>query len=304
MQPPDKNNYEARLELLAENIANQFGLKRDSAGFWHVNPYPSPEDLKTFYQSEYFQKVRQTIAPTLDVGELEESHYLFDKRLQILREKLPQKARILDIGSGGGAFLKLASEAGFQAEGIESSEVGLRRTRSLGLKVTEGFFGKGQVFFNTPFDAIHVNFVLEHIAHPRDFLLEIKRCLKPGGIVICAVPNDFNPYQLAYVAGGNKPWWVVPREHLNYFSPTSLRNIFEECGFYVSEVSTGFPIDQFLLMGEDYVNNGALGGICHKRRKMFAESLRKAGMEELLEKQNKALAQLGIGRDILLFAQA
>ncbi|MES2777494.1 MAG: class I SAM-dependent methyltransferase [Bacteroidota bacterium] len=52
------------------------------------------------------------------------------------------------------------------------------------------------------FDTIIVNHVLEHIEHPVELLLRIKRWLKPAGSLIVGVPNSQSFHRLAAVKMG------------------------------------------------------------------------------------------------------
>lgn len=70
--------------------------------------------------------------------------------------------------------------------------------------------------------------VLEHVLDIRDFLSECLRSLKPGGIMICEVPNlRLYPRNLL----------MLECEHVNHFSVATLNNIARKIGFNLIEVS-------------------------------------------------------------------
>jgi hypothetical protein len=77
----------------------------------------------------------------------------------------------------------------------------------------------------------------------------------------------------------------------------------ERCGFEVCHIESTFPIDMFLLMGENYVGNDECGRKVHSLRKMFEKSLALADANELRAGLYKAFADLGIGREVVLFAR-
>jgi len=117
------------------------------------------------------------------------------------------------------------------------------------------------------------------------------------------VPNDFNPLQLILRDHlGFSPWWVAPPHHLNYFSHESLKVLVERLGFKVLHMESTFPIDMFLMMGKNYIGNDALGREVHGLRKVFDQNLF-AGGGDLRRKLYGAFADLGMGREIILFAK-
>ncbi|MCH7916171.1 MAG: class I SAM-dependent methyltransferase [Deltaproteobacteria bacterium] len=62
------------------------------------------------------------------------------------------------------------------------------RARSLGLKVYQGRL-ENAGFTDGLFDVVCLNHVLEHLPDPQVTMREIKRILKPDGIVYITVPN-------------------------------------------------------------------------------------------------------------------
>ena len=117
------------------------------------------------------------------------------------------------------------------------------------------------------------------------------------------VPNDYNGLQEAVRAGGAAPWWLAPPHHLNYFDFDSLSALLSKLGLEVMESLTSFPMELFLLMGENYVGNDTLGRSCHARRKQFDLSLEQAGLGHVRRKLYGALAKAGLGREAIIIAR-
>ena len=63
-----------------------------------------------------------------------------------------------------------------------------------------------------------------------------------------------------------------------------------------------FPIDIFLLMGDDYIGNDVKGKEAHQRRKNFEMILGKKN-KQLSRKIYQEFAKMGIGREIVLYAK-
>ncbi len=97
-------------------------------------------------------------------------------------------------------------------------------------------------------------------------------------------------------------WWVAPPHHLNYFNFDSLTRLLARSGFVAKARATSFPMEAFLMMGENYVNDPALGRACHNRRKKFDLAFEAAGLKETRRGFYRALAELGIGREAVVIA--
>jgi len=132
----------------------------------------------------------------------------------------------------------------------------------------------------------------------------VRECLVEDGLLCINVPNDFNPFQIALQehCGYNK-YWVAPPHHINYFNFDSLARLVENCGFEVIHKDATFPIDLFLLMGENYIGNDLVGRQCHMRRMNFEKNLQIAGLGNLRRSLYKSFASLALGREITLYAR-
>ena len=71
----------------------------------------------------------------------------------------------------------------------------------------------------------------------------------------------------------------------------------------IVDTMTSFPMELFLLMGENYVANEEIGKECHSRRKRFDMALEKAGMGETRRKFYRALSNAGLGREAIVIAR-
>ena len=148
---------------------------------------------------------------------------------------------------------------------------------------------------------IHLNKVLEHVASPTKMLQLSRKLVRPGGVVCVAVPNDFNPFQTAFVSRSGAPvWWVSPRHHINYFNFTSLEQLFRAAGLKPVERDTDFPMELFLLMGDNYTSDPGLGKALHAKRRTFDLAL---AHNDIHTRRNfyRALASAGLGRVAIVY---
>ena len=230
---------------------------------------------------------------------------VYTQRYEILEQHLPaEHRRLLDIGSGPGFFLLNGQERGWKVKGIEPSAQAVEHSRGFGLDVENIFFTKETAPGLGKFDAINMGEVLEHIPDPASLLRMVRQQMNDNGIVCIIVPNDFNPFQIVlrdHLKFG--PWWVTPPHHINYFNFDSLSNLVERCGFKVIHKEATFPIDIFLLMGDNYVGNDAVGRVCHMKRMNFEKAIIQGGSSNLLSDLYLKLAEQGIGREIVIYGE-
>ena len=173
--------------------------------------------------------------------------------------------------------------------------------KGIGLDVQNLFFSEQTAQALGTFDVINMGEVLEHIPNPIELLKLVHCQLNADGLVCIIVPNDFNPFQMALRDHlGFNPWWVVPPHHINYFDLESLTKLVESAGFEVVHKESTFPIDMFLLMGDNYIGNDALGRECHSRRMNLEKNLAAAGHNSTRESLYKAFADVGLGREIVI----
>ena len=271
-------------------------------GFAHAIPLPTPEALIAEYRERYYSEEKPTYLA--HAGEDQDWARLGQNDcLAVLEGLLPaSRRRLIDIGCGPGFFLQTACARGWQGEGLEPSQQASAHACKLGLRVHQGFFSAERARELGRFDVVRMNNVLEHVPNPVSLLTATYGLLEPGGVLVVGVPNDFSPMQVAAAAQGLPHWWIAPPHHLNYFDFSSLSAVLERLGFTLAERQTSFPMEMFLLMGEDYTADPALGRACHNRRKRFDLALAETGLNEVRRHFYRALADAGLGREAVIFA--
>ncbi|SKA92841.1 Methyltransferase domain-containing protein [Prosthecobacter debontii] len=273
-------------------------------GFKHAIPVPTAEELTNAYKHEYYSSEKPLYLER-HREDLEWWNMVYAERYETLEAHLPQgRRRLLDVGSGPGFFLLHGKGRGWDVMGIEPSVQAFEHSQGLGLNVTNQFLSAENAASFGKFDAVNMSEVLEHIPDPESFLKLIHGMLAEDGLISIAVPNDFNSFQKAAVEQQALPtWWVAPPHHLNYFDHASLAQLVERCGYEVVYQEATFPIEMFLLMGDLYIGNDTLGRACHGRRKNFELNLQRSGMGSLKRQMYQKLAELGLGREVVIFAR-
>jgi len=271
--------------------------------FKHLVPIPTAEELAAEYESDYYAEEKPHYFER-HRADLDWWNLAYGDRYDTFEQHLgPQRRSLLDVGSGPGFFMLHGQERGWEVRGIEPSRQAAEHSRGLGLDVVDDFYSEETAPALGTFDVINTSEVLEHIPHPARFLGLIRDHLHDDGLVAIVVPNDFNPFQAVLQESmGYDPWWVT-RHHLNYFDFGSLHGLVERCGFEVVCEEATFPIDLFLLMGDDYVGNDPVGREAHGRRKTFEFNLAQGGRTDLKRELYRRFAELGLGREILMIAR-
>lgn len=137
---------------------------------------------------------------------------------------------LIEVGCGNGDFIQLFSGESLKISGIEHSGASVLAAQSKGLDVVEGFVDSAEYGVpNAPYDGfLSINF-LEHQPDPCGMLAGIHRSLTPDGVGLITVPSF--DHILRYDA-----YYEFVRDHLLYFTETTLRRMLETNGFDVVEM--------------------------------------------------------------------
>ncbi|MBM4140180.1 MAG: class I SAM-dependent methyltransferase [Nitrospira sp.] len=153
----------------------------------------------------------------------------FYRALLSLQNNIPGKgAKVLDIGTSGGAFLEAAKQFGYDAVGLEPSGFLVEQGEKRGLAIEQGTIDNHS-FKQSSFDMVCLWDVIEHLTNPKGALLKIKPLLKSGGILLINYPDIGT--RLAKIAG-RRFWWILS-VHLHHFSPATIREICNRTGFTI-----------------------------------------------------------------------
>lgn len=279
-------------------------IECEACRFKHIVPIPTQAELEAVYRQEYYS-VEKPLYLERHREDLEWWNLVYSERYDTFEKLLsPDRRRILDVGSGPGFFLLHGQRRGWHTLGIEPSAQAVAHSRQLGLRIVEDFLTEQTAMQLGKFDVVHMSEVMEHIPDPAGMLRMAHSLITPGGLLCVVAPNDYNPFQHALrLVCGYQSWWVAPPHHINYFDFDSLDRLLTRCGFESSLREATFPIDLFLLMGDNYVGNDAVGRQCHGRRKRLEQNLDRAGLREVKRSLYRALAARGIGREVVLFGR-
>ncbi len=185
-----------------------------------------------------------------------------EKFTELLDDVEPYRGggRLLDVGCSIGLFVRLALDRGWDAEGTEFSRKAIAYARdAFGLDIRDTPI-EHESFEPSRYDVVTLNSVLEHTNSPRDMLRSCHRLLRPGGALYVIVPNVES---LACRVLHERAATFDGRNHLVYFSPSTLRDMLAREGFEPrwtkTRVTSLQPVLEWLAYKEPY-SDAALDG--------------------------------------------
>jgi hypothetical protein len=127
--------------------------------------------------------------------------------------------RALDFGAGWGRWCQIANAIGLEAWAAEVSGARIAHMRSLGIPICPDIFTETGCFH-----FINAEQVFEHLPDPRRYFDQLASLLAPGGVMRISVP-DGSGFERQLSTGTWRPQKDAahPLEHVNCFTPTSLR---------------------------------------------------------------------------------
>lgn len=210
---------------------DRFAIERcEACGIAFARPQPAAGELAKYYPAEYYGGGRGRFPAVIE--NLQRS--LYRRRVVKVERMVGRKGRVLDIGCGPGFLLREFRDRGWEVHGTEFSEQSAAHARDvLQLPISIGD-ARALNFEDSSFDAVVMWHVLEHMADPQSTMAQVSRLLRPGGVLLGAVPN-FGSGEARFA---RDKWFHldVPR-HLNHFTVPALRRLLSAHGFTVERAS-------------------------------------------------------------------
>lgn len=217
-----------------------------TCGLRWLNPRPDADGYRALYSHElYFGG---------DAASPADYHGVVAGRLDYFRDRIARITRfldarrpldILDYGAATGEFVDLCRQAGHQGAGIElSADARAAAQRNLGIAL----MGREDAAAIPPgaYDAIHMNHVLEHMPDPLSHLQWCWQRLRPGGLLVIEVPQQFDNdldrlRRLLRLGGKQARFDAYSLHHAYFFTPKALRRLLEHTQFTVAQLTTFNP---------------------------------------------------------------
>jgi 2-polyprenyl-3-methyl-5-hydroxy-6-metoxy-1,4-benzoquinol methylase len=165
------------------------------------------------------------------VSQNEARERTFYKSLDLIEKRRPDKGKLLDVGTAGGAFLGVANQRGWMVSGCEPNRwMAEWGSDHYGINIQSGTIFDMDLP-SDDFDVVTLWDVLEHTPDPKSVLKECRRILKNDGLLVVNYPD----IQSIVARLMGRKWVFLLSVHLYYFTPVTIRKMLNETGFEVKK---------------------------------------------------------------------
>lgn len=157
-------------------------------------------------------------------------------------EKLSQRQRVLEIGTGTGVFLERLSHQGFtEFVGVEPSSAAIAAAPAYRRAWIREEIFEEKNFAPNSFDLVCCFMTMEHVHDPGVVASAACRLLRPGGAFV-TVTHDYRSL-VNRLLGKRSP--IIDIEHMQLFSERSVRHLFTTTGY--SDITVNAFINTYSL---------------------------------------------------------
>jgi 2-polyprenyl-3-methyl-5-hydroxy-6-metoxy-1,4-benzoquinol methylase len=230
--------YKEKIELTKRIGANnsKFRVVRCTRCSLHsLFPLPTNREIKEIYSNYIVKGDRELVENKRQLN-------VYPHKISIIKQHYPNVKTVLEIGAGMGGFINVALKRGIEKIiGIEMDKEQVRIAKEVyNIDLVNSTFEDYILLNNELFDAVHMHHVLEHFKDPKNILNSIYKLLKPGGVLIFEVPNQFFvfPKEFYFRLGYIKyPKPYNPFHHLYFFSPKIIKKLALASNYEILELN-------------------------------------------------------------------
>lgn len=153
------------------------------------------------------------------------------RQLRYVTTWLPSEGKAVDLGAGRGEMVTVLNSSGLDAFGIDSDQSVVDEAQARGIDIRRQGISEFLKIENAQtYSVVTAIHVVEHVSFEvlTDWLREIKRILKPGGVFILETPNP-------HAIDAFKAFWVDVT-HVRPYYPESLLHMMLSAGFSKAEI--------------------------------------------------------------------
>lgn len=132
--------------------------------------------------------------------------------------------RVLDVGCGTGALGLYCPSDDIEIDGVDHDVAALARASAYERVAHVDLESSALPYDDETFDAVLAKDILEHLHEPRRLVCEMRRVLKPGGVLVVSV-----------VMAKPRAVWA-DYTHVRGFTKRSARMLLEDAGFQVEAI--------------------------------------------------------------------
>jgi 2-polyprenyl-3-methyl-5-hydroxy-6-metoxy-1,4-benzoquinol methylase len=197
------------------------------SGLMRSDPYYGEDYLARFYREHYrkLYRPRRFSLAWFFAEQIRSGQRIMER----VEQKLPRRARVLDVGCGMGGMLIPFRFAGHVVAGCDYGEEYARHGWNVGLDIRVG--GPETLAEEERFDLVILSHVLEHVTDPVKFLAGVAALVKPGGVCHIEVPGLLNLEQ--WYKGDILEY--LQNAHRWHFTAATLETVARRAGLAVVE---------------------------------------------------------------------
>lgn len=224
------------------------------------------KDLQNISQpNEVYEFISDSVQRLIDEEPLRKPYY--HRLADQIESAVPERGKLLEIGSGCGGLLTELGARGWFIEGMEPSpifaEIAEKQTGSRGIIHQQAFQEGIGSLPSEPYQVVIAIDVIEHLIDPWVFIQKVAEILMDGGSLILQTPNVNS---LRRIIQGSAWEQFKPDEHPLLYSAQALTTLLTQAGFRVSTMETlsgsavESPMRGRLLGGFQKIINSFHGG--------------------------------------------
>ena len=215
-------------------------VRCSSCGLIRTNPRPTPTWKMHFYDPDfngYAESQGRDFIYAPDLRRL----LGYAQLLKLIGSYCPCPSTLIDVGCAAGLFVHEAKAFGYEAVGCDYSVKAIAwGRREFGVEIICSP-AEAVAAPDCEYDVVTLLHVFEHLPDPIGVLREMRRILKPGGMLFLETVNYSAHYQIEkrlrfFIPFYNfvtrrqgLPW--VPFDHLYHWTPKTLRRAMKDAGF-------------------------------------------------------------------------
>ena len=203
-----------------------------------IENFKTSEENTELYGDEYFES---KITGTTETINNEKKLFIRDfKSIEAISriKDLTPHTKFLDIGTGGGRYLKLLKSLGYdELSGFDVTDLNKIDLMKFNVSLHTGNFS--DIPPNHQFDVITAFHVLEHIDTPKEFLANVKELLAPDGVIYFLLPNEggltsrIKSFQSKYLFKPKPYKHLSPGHHSIFYNSSVVKRLFTDIGYTV-----------------------------------------------------------------------
>jgi len=175
---------------------------------------------------DHYEDLWSRLPPGLDTPDLA-------RRSAFLLEHVAPGDRVLDLGCGEGTFTALLARAGAAPVGFEVADAAVRRARAAhpDLDFRLAPIDGPLELADATVDVVWASEVIEHVADTARWLSEVRRVLRPGGVLVLTTPAHGRARVAGLALRGFERHFDPRGDHLRFYTLRSLRALLEDFDF-------------------------------------------------------------------------